>query len=427
LKVRNLETKEEKEYFAAEQPNSICGVCTPAWSPDNGKIIFTTNIPNGTGQVFVVNLTNDKKDEIKFDKLRRFEQVAWFPDGESFVISASDGSRFFHLWKVYYPDGQIEQITNGLSTYGRVSISSNGKKILALQTDETSNLLIADAENLSEQKQLTQGKQNSFGQNGLHWIDDKRILFSVQTEQNLADNLAIINLEDGSKTPITNEKQDSFRVPVTDGKYIWFTMNKGNFAQVFQMDIDGKNIRQLTNGNDGQRISPRVTNDSKYLYYVVRGKSGGTIRRFDLQTQTEEIFFNNPDYQPGPFLELSPDNKFLTFLRIMDRPDNSDYKYNAIMTIISIENTNDIKTFPVSFVPPIRRFSPDSKAIDWIYADTDATQIVRQGFDEREPKPIYTTPEGKIFNFAWSKDGKKLAIARGEQYKDAVLLTEFDK
>ncbi len=44
-----------------------------------------------------------------------------------------------------------------------------------------------------------------------------------------------------------------------------------------------------------------------------------------------------------------------------------------------------------------------------------------------ELQPIYTTAEGEIFNFAWSKDGKKIVISRGQQFRDAVLLTEFDK
>ncbi len=426
LKVRNLETAEEKEFFAVEQPNSVCGICAPAWSPDSSKIIFTTNIPNGTGQMFLVNLENDTKDEMKFEKLRRFEQAAWSPEGDSFIVSATDGSRFFHLWKVSYPEGEIEPMTNGLSNYGRLSISSDGKKILALQTDEVSNIFVADARNLNEMKQVTLGNQNSFGQNGLNWIDERRILYSTQTEQNLADNLAVLNLEDNSRTPLTNEKQNSFRVPTSDGKNIWFTMNKDGTSHIFQMDIDGKNIKQLTTGNDGLRQSPRVTNDSKYLYYVLRGKEGGKILRFDLQNQTEEVFFNNADFQPGPFLELSPDNKYLTFLRMGNRTDDMIAKFNAVMTVVSIENTNQITFFPVSMVPPIRRFSPDSKSIDYIYGETDMTQIVRQSFNGKDLKPIYTTTEGSIFNFAWSRDGKKLAIARGQQLRDAVLLTDIE-
>lgn len=427
LKIRDLETGEEREYLAAEQPQSPCAVCAPAWSPDGSKIIFSTNIPTGGGQLFIVDLAANKKEEIKFEKLRRFEQAAWLPDGDSFIVSATEGSRIFHLWKVYYPDGEIQPVTNGLSAYGRVTISFDGKSILAMQTDETSNIFVANSDNLKEQKQLTTGSQNSFGQNGLHWVDERRILYSTQTEQNLVDNLAILNIEDGSKTQVTNDKRNSFRVPVSDGKRIWFTMNQDGSSQIFQMDIDGKNIRQLTEGNDGLRQSPRVDAGARYLYYVVRGKDGSTIRRIDLQSNAEETVFNNPEFQPGPFLELSPDNKYLTFTRVRERTNEMGGQFNAEMAVVSVENGAVVKVFPVSMIPPIRRFSPDGKSIDWIYAATDGTQIVRQAFDADKPIPIYTAPEGEIFNFAWSKSGKQLAVAIGQQYKDAVLLTEFDK
>ncbi len=427
LRIRDLDTGNEKEFLAVEQPNSLCVSCSPAWSPDSKTIIYTTNISNGSGQMYIVDLEKDKREELKFDKLRRFEQVAWMPDGASFIVSATEGSRFFHLWKVFYPDLKVEPITNGLSNYAKVSITADGRKILSLRADETSNLFIANAENLNEQKQVTFGNQNSFGQSGLHWIDEHKILFSTQTEQNLADNLAVLNTEDNSKTTITSEKQNSFRVPVSNGKQIWFSTNKNGSSQIFQMDMNGKNIVQLTNGADGQRQSPRITNDSKYLFYVFRSKEGGKIIRFDMQNQTEEVFFNNPDFQPGPFLELSPDNKYLTFLRMRERSDDIADKFNSVMTVVSIENKDDIKFFPVSIIPPIRRFSPDSKYLDYIYAETDGTQIVRQSFDGSEPKPLLTISNEKIFNFAWSKNGKQLAISKGQQIRDAVLLTEFDK
>ncbi len=71
-------------------------------------------------------------------------------------------------------------------------------------------------------------------------------------------------------------------------------------------------------------------------------------------------------------------------------------------------------------------FSPDSKAIEFTVNLEDGSQIMRQGFDEKEPETILRIPQTYIFNFAWSKDGKKLVISRGEKLNDAVILTDFD-
>ncbi|HRH44120.1 MAG TPA: winged helix-turn-helix domain-containing protein, partial [Pyrinomonadaceae bacterium] len=428
LKILYLESNEEKEFPIFEAPNALCLSCSPAWSPDGQKLIYTITNPNSFNQLFLLNLANENISEIKLDKLRRFEQAAWMPDGESFLVSASDGNRFLHLWKVFYPNLDMQPMTNGLLSYSRISISANGKKILALQTNENSNLFVANAENLNEQKQLTFGNQNNVGQTALNWIDNQKIVYSTQTEDNPAENLSIIDTIDSSKAQLSTETEISYRFPTSDSRFIYFHATKNGFSNIFQMTTDGKNLKQLTNESDGQRQSPRVTNDGRYVYYTFRGRDASNIRRYDLQNQKEEIFFSHPEYPVSPFMELSPDNKYITFFAMtgLRRGVLNLYKYNAIMVIVSTQNTADIKWFLVSIIPPIRRFSPDSQSIEYILADTDGTQIVRQSFDGSDPKPIYTIPDGRIFNFAWSKDGRKLAISRGQQLRDAILLS-FDK
>jgi DNA-binding winged helix-turn-helix (wHTH) protein/Tol biopolymer transport system component len=426
LKILNLENNEEKEFQALEAPNYLCLSCAPAWSPDGQKLIYNINNPTGFNQIFLLNLANEKISEIKVDKLRRFDQIVWMPDGASFIVSASDGNRFLHLWKVYYPNLDAQPMTNGLVSYNRISMSADGKKILALQTNENSNLFVANAENLNEQKQLTFGNQNNVGQTALNWINDQKLVYSSQTEDNPAENLAVIDTLDNSKIQISNETEISYRFPTSDGRFIYFNANKNGFSHIFQIMPDGKNLKQLTTESDGQRQSPRVTNDGRFVYYTFRSRETSSVRRYDLQANKEEIFFTHPEYPVSPFMELSPDNKFITFFPMSGvRLGKFNSKFNAVIAIVSTENTNDVKWFPVSIIPPIRRFSPDSQSIEYLLTDTDGTQIVRQKFDGSEPVPIYTISDGRIFNFAWSKDGKRLAISRGQRLQDAVLLTEF--
>ncbi|MBK9765595.1 MAG: hypothetical protein IPP63_00480 [Chloracidobacterium sp.] len=86
--------------------------------------------------------------------------------------------------------------------------------------------------------------------------------------------------------------------------------------------------------------------------------------RFDLQNKSEEVFFINPDVQPGTFLELSPDNKYLTFSRRLKGEDDTSEK---MMAIVSIENTDDLRFVSAQTLPGIRRFSPDSQSLDYIF------------------------------------------------------------
>ena len=336
----------------------------------------------------------------------------------------TERSKYFHLWQIFYPGGEPTPLTSGLANYKKVSISADGRSIITLKDDETSNIVLSDAKALGEPIQITSGDQNNFGQKGLAWVDEKRLLFSSSTESGLSDSLVVMNVNDKSKITIPSKKESAFRIPVSDGEFIWFAMSVNGVSQIFQMDMDGKNVAQLTETTDGQKYSPRISNDSRHLYYVINRKNDAAIMRFDLQNKSEEVFFINPDVQPGTFLELSPDNKYLTFSRRLKGEDDTSEK---MMAIVSIENTDDLRFVSAQTLPGIRRFSPDSQSLDYIFAPTDGTQIVRQKLDGGEPLPIVTVKGQTIFNFAWSIDGKQLAMALGKQSRDAVLLSEFSR
>jgi hypothetical protein len=41
------------------------------------------------------------------------------------------------------------------------------------------------------------------------------------------------------------------------------------------------------------------------------------------------------------------------------------------------------------------------------------------------PRPITNFTSGRIFGFAWSRDGKNLYLAKGEIQNDVVLISNF--
>lgn len=429
LVITNTTSKQEERAFpATEAPNFICTNCSPSWSPDGRKILFTTVTPASLNQLWIVDTDRATVEEFKLPRFRRFEQATWFPDGESFLLSASDGGGFFHLWKVYYPIGDAQPLSNGLVSYGKMSISADGRKIVAQQTFTASNIFVVDVAEPTKQKQITTGNQNTFGQSALNWIDENRLVMSVLDEKMPVDNLAILDVNSGAQRVLSNETRFPLRTPTSDGKFIYFNKLVGRFSHIFQMSLDGSNVKQLTSVDDGQRQSPRVTADGRYVYYSWRSVDQSNVRRFDVATGREDVVFSNPSFPVAPYLELSPDGRFVTFYNIGAKrgDDATKDKFNAQACIVSLEKPNEIKTFLVSAILPTRRFSPDGNYIDWISADSDGTEIVRGSDNASEPTVVFSDRDGYIFNFAWSRSGK-LAVSRGRLTRDAVLLTDFDK
>lgn len=426
LVVKNLETKEEKAIFETLYSGMFNSEVAPILSP-NGKKILQINQWWGSliGQIFVIDVESGKAEELKLPRLRRFGQAAWFPDEKSFVISASEDGRYFHLWKVSYPNGFTQALTVGLTSYNQPVISADGKKILALQSIVNANLFTADAENLNEQKQITGGNTNRHGILSLAWADDQRIVYASQPENETVENLWVTDTEGRSNKKITQETRFSANTLSSDGKFVYYNINRNRVANINKVSLNEENLTEVTNESVGNRRSPQVTADGNWLYYVLLDANGGRLMRRNMIEQKEEVFLADDNVQCGIFLMLSADGKFLGCFN--SRPNSTvSAKYTAEIAVISTEDKS-VKFMQVDGNRFPFRFSPDSKAVEFLANLDNGMQIMRQGFDETEAKPILQMPKDYIFNFAWAKDGKKLAISRGQQYRDAVLLTEFDK
>jgi hypothetical protein len=62
-----------------------------------------------------------------------------------------------------------------------------------------------------------------------------------------------------------------------------------------------------------------------------------------------------------------------------------------------------------------------------LYIDTrgGVSNIWMQPIDGSPPKPVTDFKSEHIFSFDWSRDGKQLAVARGTQTSDVVLISDF--
>jgi DNA-binding winged helix-turn-helix (wHTH) protein/Tol biopolymer transport system component len=428
LIIRNLETGNEREILQLDSfLSTVTNSSSLSWSPDAKYILSATqSIVTAGSQLFMIDVEKGTSNEIKIPKLRRLQEAHWLPDSESFIVSATDNGRTYHLWKVYYPNLDIRPLTTGLSSFEKPIVSADGKKILVMQTTNNSNLFMASDANLNEQKQLTTGNTNKFGQTSLVWTNDNEMLFSSQAENETVENFWLIDSNSQAKRQITAEKDAAINNVISDGKSIFYTAIRNQFANIERIDVGGGNLSKLTNGSDGQRRSPQISPDGNSLYYIFRDSKSSKIMRLNSADQKEEIWLEDEKVSCGLYLQMSPDGKYLACPNWRQRTSNDADKHNAELAIISTETKSVFQYIPIERISPNFRFSPDSKAVEFITALDSGTQLMRQHFNESEPKSILSMPEDRIFNFAWSKSGKNIAISHGQQIRDAVLLTNFE-
>lgn len=423
LVIKNLETQELREIYRIESQFGYCNSCAPAWSPDGKKILhITEQLSNFTNQLYALDVATGRNEEIKLPRLRRISNASWFPDGQSFALCASTED-VFQIWRVEYPNGDARQITNGLESYQNPMVSADGKAILTIQRSETSNVFVTDESNIEDQRQLTVGNTNNFGTRSLLWIDERSVLFSGQAADEVIDNFWLLDINEKAKRQITFDKEFRPNRPSTDGKSIYFNLNRNRVANITRIDTNGENRSQVTDNAEAARQSPQVSPDGSTLYYLYRDKAGVKIMRRNLAAQQEEILIEDPSIQCGFFLLLSPDGRWLACpnWRVVAPPNNTE------ILLMSVESRAVVKAIRIARSAPYLQFSPDSKAIDFLTEADGSAAIMRKGFDESEAKPVVRLSNDVLFNFAWSKNGKQLALSRGRRFSDAVLVTVVDK
>jgi Tol biopolymer transport system component len=90
-----------------------------------------------------------------------------------------------------------------------------------------------------------------------------------------------------------------------------------------------------------------------------------------------------------------------------------------------------IKTFDVApetdylLFSEIVRWTADGRYLTYIKNQGDTSNIWGQPFAGGAPKQLTNFDAERIFSFAWSPDGKQLAVARGQFNRQIVLLTDF--
>jgi Tol biopolymer transport system component len=71
------------------------------------------------------------------------------------------------------------------------------------------------------------------------------------------------------------------------------------------------------------------------------------------------------------------------------------------------------------------RWSPDGRALTYVVNRGGASNIWSLPVDGGPPQQLTDFKAEGIISFAWSRDGKQLAMVRGTMTNDVVLIKDF--
>ncbi|CAN5413731.1 hypothetical protein BH10ACI2_BH10ACI2_00730 [soil metagenome] len=423
--LKNLSTGNEDKLISRNLPYTIYRSGYPVWSPDGSRIAIVEQTPDQTiaSRILLVDVATGQAETLSTPRFTQIEQVGWMPDGKRLLITGRENNRFFQLWAMNLQNADLRPITNDLNIYRNLTVSANGKNLLARQYSLYSHIWTAAADELQNQKQITFGNLNRDGGSGITWTPDGGIVYASRITGNT--DIWSVRPENGIRKQLTENAGTNNTNPFVsaDGQSIFFESTRSGRRSIWRANSDGSNPTQITFSETETDFLPVVSTEGKTLYYIQRNPKSNVVWRQSLTEGKREMVTQQGKLSPGSFLVLSPDGGTLVFEDIKDDRKDNTSEIVFLDMITGGEPRSIIINSPDSTIV----WSPDGRFFDYAENQSTVARFWRQSIDGAgKRKLLFELPKEHIYGFAWSRDGKTLALSRGRQQNDAILLKGFE-
>jgi TolB protein len=427
LMLSNIDGSGERQVTAKSSPWDFRG-SAPAWSPDGTKLVVVSGQRRQFfPKLLLVDVATGEETELKIPRWRAIFRVLWMPDGKRLLMTArAGGEQYSQIWMLRVSDGELRRLTNDLESYLRISLTADAQMLITRQQRIVSHLWVLPEGDLRRAKQLTFGERALDSYAGLAWTPDGKIVFS--SFLNNVTDLYSMN-SDGSQRVqlIMNAGQDNTDPSVArDSSSILYTSSRTGEAQIWRMDIDGRNQRQLTfsDENKERAVAGTLSPDGREVYFIRLGVGPSSIWKMPIEGGEAVQVSRLTDATAENFVAVSPDGKWLAYRHQSNRPEPQGDEDRMQIGVIPSDGSGEPKIFDLPLRRPMVRWAADSLSFYYSSGEFTSSGLWRQPLDGGPPQKLIDFPD-RIFTFAWSPDGKHLAVGRGKQLGDAILVTNL--
>jgi len=270
---------------------------------------------------------------------------------------------------------------------------------------------VGQANNPDGVHQITFGRTD--GTPALVWTSDGRIVYTSNSGNNW--DLSIVDTSGRSGQQLTTDAHYHGGSAVCGGSAIYDSDYTG-VDHLYKMDLNSRGVSQFTD-SAGERF-PSCGNDGKWVVFQATDPDGAThLAKIPLAGGPAQTLSRKTDVG---VIASSLDGSLVAHAYLRAN--------NAVgVEILSVADGRQIGELAIpTTVDPVTvtlQWMPDGKTLAFTDVRSGASNIWAIPIAGGLPRQLTHFPSGQVWNFAFSPDGKSIAIVRGSLSSDVVLLT----
>ena len=410
--IVNSDGSDERILASSKRPALF--LRSAAWSPD-GKVIACAALnPDGYQEVVAVRVADSVVSPVPSPRWSSVMQVAWRPDGKSLLVIAADESSDNQIWSLSYPGGEARRTTNDSNEYRSISLPADPSSIVAVRVEQEAHLWVMPSDDTSRARQLTSGFEKFDGVYALYWTRDDKIIYENAPSGHAA--IWTINPDGRGLKQISTESGMPAVSP--DGSVLVYQRKDTEGNGLVRLSVADGEKRRLTTGTD---LYSAFSPDGRWVVFV---RYDADVALWKVSIDGGEAIKLTNVVSAYPFSPaVSPDGKLIAF----HLGRNSRGQFPEI-ALIPFDGGEIIKTFDTPkqqgnlYARNALQWTLDGQAIFFTAERHNVSNIWRQPIDGSPAVQVTNFESGMIFNFAYSPDGKQLALSRGTVNSDVIII-----
>lgn len=399
----------DERVLATRNAGSRFSLYGLAWSPDGDTVVCPAGRWNKGFHIdlIAIDVNTGQERKIGNRSWSSVYQIAWLRDMSGLIVSARDRTMAPHqLWRITYPAGDVQKVTNDTNEYRGVSLS--GETIVTVKTDWTWKMWRSTIDGSSQPTAIASGWGLMYG---IWWTAKGKIVYSSITQDRL--NLSRIDPDGSNNIQLTVDSGDNYTPAASpDGKIIVFTSTRDGGFEIYRLNAEtGNDIKQLTH-TDGNSY-PTISTDNQWVAYDHVTETGRSVWKVPLEGG-ESIKVGDGYRMPV----FSPDNQ-----RIVARSELRSSTRDVALFSANANGGPPLKRLRIPVMEWQRVYWLDNHTVSFIKNIGGTSNIWSYDVETDDSKQLTNFNGDQIFTYAWSPDYKEIVCQRGTKLSNVTIIS----